>query len=133
MQCCLAAVSCMLLLMVPSAAGTFARPFLQELCRCACCCCCCCLLYQGHAAFIHMPGRDFKVAVLDVSALVEQQGGPACVTEDEVVADASNGVIYTQEGQHKPGADGWQADVDTHHGFGTHSAPWHLLQASAGR
>ena len=72
--------------------------------------------------------RDFKAAVLDVSALVEQQGGPACVTDDEVVADPSNGVVYTQENERKPGAAVWQADINAHHGFGTHAAPWHLLQ-----
>ena len=44
-------------------------------------------------------------------------------------ADASNGVVYVQEGPHQPGAKGWQSLVDTHHSFGTHSAPWHLMEA----
>ena len=73
--------------------------------------------------------RDFKVHILDVSALVESLGGPACVAEEAVVADSSNGVVYIQEGPHKAGQDTWQNKVDTHHSYGTHSAPWHLMEA----
>ena len=68
------------------------------------------------------------MAILNVSELVEQQGGPGCRPEDAVVADADNGVVYVQQGPHAPDGVRWLAGVDTHHSFGTHSAPWHLME-----
>ena len=69
------------------------------------------------------------MAILNVSELVEQRGGPACIPETAVIADATNGVVYVQQGEHAPGFDGWARHVDVHHSFGTHSAPWHIMQA----
>ena len=66
-----------------------------------------------------------------MNTFLESLGYPACVPEEDVVVDSRNGIVYTQEGAHKPGNEGWQDDVDTHHSFGTHAGPWHLAEASA--
>lgn len=66
-----------------------------------------------------------------MNTFLEPSGHAACVPEDHVVVDSRNGIVYTQEGAHEPGNEGWQEDVDTHHSFGTHAGPWHLAEVIA--
>ena len=61
--------------------------------------------------------------MLDVSKLVVQLGGPACVPEEAVVVDESNGVVYSQQN-----LTGWQAQLSAHHSYGMQSSPWHIKE-----
>ena len=72
--------------------------------------------------------RHFKVYILDIDSFLQPAGHPTCIPEDRVLVDSRNGIVYTQEGAHKPGNESWQENVHTHHSFGTHAGPWHLAE-----
>lgn len=66
--------------------------------------------------------RGLTIHVLDVAALGQAHGLPACHPEDRFAVDPQNGIVYLNDTSHH------HQHHLVHHKFGTHAAPWCVTQ-----
>ena len=71
--------------------------------------------------------RDFKVFVLDYNDTAAELGLEPCRLDDNLVVEMATGTVFPQKEHHSPTSPVYDAAGHAQHHFGTHAAPWLML------